>query len=140
MNFIIFNIKWHTPVVISLLLLSGCEGDLTKSLEVMATAYNSTPSQTDNDNPNQAAWGDFLEPGMKAIAVSRDLIPLGLEYKAEVEIEGLPGTFFVLDKMHKRKKKAIDIYMGHDLKAARQWGRQKVTIRWKVHQDSISSN
>jgi 3D (Asp-Asp-Asp) domain-containing protein len=136
----IFKLKWHMLAAISLLLLTGCEDDLTKSLEVMATAYNSTPSQTDTANPNQAAWGDFLEPGMKAIAVSRDLIPLGLGYKTEVEIEGLSGTFIVLDKMHKRKKKTIDIYMGNDLKAAKEWGRKKVTIKWRVPRNSNSSN
>jgi 3D (Asp-Asp-Asp) domain-containing protein len=140
MNFNFYYIKYYPLLVISLLLLTGCEDDLTKSLEVMATAYNSTPAQTDTDSPNQAAWGDYLEPGMKAIAVSRDLIPLGLGYKTEVEIEGIPGTFIVLDKMHRRKKKTIDIYMGLDLKAAKEWGRKKVTIKWKVNRNSISSN
>ena len=140
MNFKIFNIKWYTLVVLSSVLLIGNEGYLIKSLEVMATAYNSFASQTDAHSPNQAAWGDFLKPGMKAIAVSRDLIPLGLGYKTKVEIEGFPGTFIVLDKMHRRKKKTIDIYMGHDLKAARKWGRKKVTIKWKVYRNSISFN
>jgi len=136
----ISKLKWHTLTAISLLLLIDREVYLIKSLEVMATAYNSVTSQTDTDSPNQAAWGDFLKPGMKAIAVSRDLIPLGLGYKAEVEIEGLPGNFIVLDKMHQRKKKAIDIYMGQDLSAARKWGRKKVTIKWKVYRNSMSSN
>lgn len=140
MNFKVLNIKWYTLVVFSSLLLIEGEGYLIKSLEVMATAYNSFASQTDADSPNQAAWGDFLNPGMKVIAVSRDLIPLGLGHKAQVEIDGFPGKFIVLDKMHKRKKKTIDIYMGHDLKAAREWGRQKVTIRWKVYRNAISSN
>ena len=140
MNYKKFNIKWHTLVVISLLLLVDGEAYVIKSLEVMATAYNSFSSQTDADSPNQAAWGDYLKPGMKAIAVSRDLIPPGLGYKTEVEIKGFPGTFTVLDKMHQRKKKTIDIYMGHDLKAARKWGRKKVTIKWKVKRNSISSN
>jgi 3D (Asp-Asp-Asp) domain-containing protein len=139
MNFKIFNIKWYTLVVFSSLLLIEGEGYLIKSLEVMATAYNSFASQTDADSPNHGAWGDFLKPGMKVIAVSRDLIPLGLGHRAEVEIEGFPGTYIVLDKMHYRKKKTIDIYMGHDLQAAKQWGRQKVTIRWKVDRNSIKS-
>ncbi|KZX81476.1 hypothetical protein A3717_37335, partial [Alcanivorax sp. HI0013] len=82
-----------------------------------------------------AAWGDRLTPGMKAIAVSRDLIPLGLDYNAEVQIEGLPGTWQVKDKMHWRWKKKIDIYMGEDIQAARQWGRRKVTITFLAPQD-----
>jgi 3D (Asp-Asp-Asp) domain-containing protein len=101
-------------------------------MEVMATAYNSLPSQTDWNHPTLAAWGDTLEPGIKCIAVSRDLIQMGLSHKAEVTIEGFPGSFLVLDKMNKRHKKSIDIYMGVDRTAANQWGKQKVIISWKV--------
>jgi 3D (Asp-Asp-Asp) domain-containing protein len=49
-----------------------------------------------------------------------------------VKIEGLPGTYVVLDKMNKRWEKKIDIYMGNDKEAAIQWGKRKVTITWKV--------
>ncbi len=100
-----------------------------QSLVVTASAYNSLAVQT-NKNPNIAAWGDILEPGMKSIAVSRDLIALGLTHGIEVKIDGLPGTYRVLDKMAKRWKKKIDIYMGEDTAAAREWGIRKVTIRW----------
>jgi 3D (Asp-Asp-Asp) domain-containing protein len=100
-----------------------------RSLVVTATAYNSVPGQTDND-PSRAAWGDDLFPGMKVIAVSRDLIPMGLDHRAPVSIDGLPGEFIVLDKMHRRWEKRIDIYMGEDLEAAREWGRRSVRIRW----------
>ncbi|HVN39144.1 MAG TPA: hypothetical protein VMW19_13335, partial [Myxococcota bacterium] len=34
------------------------------TLVVTATAYNSLPEQTSQD-PNTAAWGDELKPGMK---------------------------------------------------------------------------
>lgn len=101
----------------------------THTLEVTASAYNSVASQT-NANPTLAAWGDRLEPGMKAIAVSRDLIGLGLTHKTEVEIEGFEGVYIVRDKMAKRWKKKIDIYMGEDVAAARRFGKQTVTIRW----------
>ena len=100
-----------------------------QSLLVTATAYNSVPEQTDSQ-PNLAAWGDSLAPGMKAIAVSRDLIPLGLDHQALVTIEGLSGQYRVLDKMHSRWEKRIDIYMGVDLQAARSWGLRQVQIRW----------
>jgi 3D (Asp-Asp-Asp) domain-containing protein len=99
------------------------------SLEVTATAYNSLRGQT-NAQPTLTAWGDRLEPGMKSIAVSRDLIARGLEYGVTVEIEGLPHHYVVRDKMAKRWKRKIDIYMGEDVQAARQWGRRKVTILW----------
>jgi 3D (Asp-Asp-Asp) domain-containing protein len=102
-----------------------------RSMVVTASAYNSLADQT-NDRPNLAAWGDRLEPGMKAIAVSRDLIALGLGHDARVRIDGLPGEYRVLDKMAKRWSKKIDIYMGVDAKAARNWGVREVTIRWVV--------
>ncbi|MGB3587376.1 MAG: hypothetical protein WBA23_12590, partial [Tunicatimonas sp.] len=81
--------------------------------------------------PAIAAWGDKLKPGMKAIAVSRDLLnEYGLEHNAKVKIKGLPGTYRVLDKMNKRWKKRIDIYMGTDISKAREWGKQQVEISW----------
>ncbi|PSW04951.1 hypothetical protein C9I89_11630 [Photobacterium lipolyticum] len=98
-----------------------------KKLKVTATAYNSVRAQT-NANPTQAAWGDKLKPGMKVIAVSRDLLGMGLTRGAKVKISGLPGEYVVLDKMHKRWSRKIDIYMGKDIQAARNWGRRSVTI------------
>ena len=104
-------------------------------LQVTATAYNSLPWQTKADNPSITAWGDSLKPGMKALAVSRDLIPLGLGHNTEVKIEGLSGTYQVLDKMNARWTKKIDIYMGLNPDTAREWGRQKVVIYWeKINQ------
>ncbi|HKP95191.1 MAG TPA: hypothetical protein VJ385_05475 [Fibrobacteria bacterium] len=101
-----------------------------RSLRVTASAYNSLRGQTDS-RPDEAAWGDTLTPGLRAIAVSRDLIPLGLGQGAMVRIEGLPGEYRVLDKMHARWRKRIDVYFGVDLKGAREWGEQKVVIRWR---------
>lgn len=100
------------------------------SLTVTATAYNSVERQTKKGNPSLAAWGDILEPGERAIAVSRDLIALGLDHNEEIEIEGLEGTYIVKDKMNKRWTKKIDIYMGLNEKAAREWGKKKVEIRF----------
>lgn len=99
------------------------------SLAVTASAYNSMRAQT-NDNPTLTAWGDTLEPGMRAIAVSRDLIPLGLGHGAVVRIEGLEGEYVVRDKMASRWEKKIDIYMGNDVAAARQFGKRDLTIYW----------
>jgi len=96
---------------------------------VQATAYNSVRGQTDS-TPDVGAWGDKLRPGMRAIAVSRDLLELGLTRGARVKIDGLPGEYRVLDKMAKRWRRKIDIYMGEDVRAARQWGVRKVQIRW----------
>lgn len=101
-----------------------------ETLEVTATAYNSLHGQGSGD-PTLAAWGDRLKPGMKAIAVSRDLLELGLTHGAVVEIEGVPGRWTVRDKMNKRWKRRIDLYMGVDRKAALRWGRRPVVIRWQ---------
>lgn len=99
------------------------------TLLVTATAYNSLPGQT-GGSPDIAAWGDRLEPGMKAIAVSRDLQNAGLTRGTVVRIEGLQGEYVVLDRMHSRWDKRIDIYMGEDVRAARHWGKREVRIHW----------
>lgn len=117
--------------IMSFLFLASCTE--TKTLEVTATAYNSVESQTKKGDPVTTAFGDKLKPGMKAIAVSRDLLEEeGIEHGAEVRIKGLPGKFKVLDKMNKRWKKKIDIYMGEDVEQAKDWGRQEVQISWNV--------
>ncbi|MEB8431607.1 hypothetical protein OO007_05160 [Cocleimonas sp. KMM 6892] len=104
--------------------------DYDKSLHVTATAYTSHADQTDS-TPNIAAWGDRLKPGMKAIAVSRDLLKVhGLKHKQKVRIKGLEGEYVVLDKMNKRWRKKIDIYMGMNKRKAFKWGRRKVEILW----------
>ncbi len=107
----------------------ACEEGDNKKLEVSVSAYNSVPSQT-SGNAAETAWGDTLKPGMKAVAVSRDLIKRGLRHKTPVRIEGLKGEYLVLDKMPKRWSKRVDIYMGKDVKAAREWGKKKRTITW----------
>jgi 3D (Asp-Asp-Asp) domain-containing protein len=118
------------PVLLICVLAASASADSVKrSLVVTATAYNSVSEQTDAE-PHLAAWGDALAPGMKVIAVSQDLIPVGLNRRTPVTIEGFPGTYLVLDKMHKRWERRIDIYMGHDLEAARAWGKRQVEISW----------
>lgn len=109
---------------------STTSGKFKKQMTVTATAYTSHVNQTDS-TPNIAAWGDRLKPGMKVIAVSRDMLnKYGLKHRSKVRIKGLQGEYLVLDKMNKRWKKKIDIYMGMDLKKAYKWGRRKVELQW----------
>lgn len=121
--------------ILPLALLAGTgSASAEQRLKVMASAYNSVAGQT-NDQPNITAWGDKLKPGMKVVAVSRDLIKKGLTHNTMIEIVGLPGRYRVLDKMHRRWDKKIDIYMGTDVDAALEWGVRPVEIRW-VEDDS----
>jgi 3D (Asp-Asp-Asp) domain-containing protein len=102
-----------------------------QSLLVTATAYNSLPKQGQG-NPNIGAWGDRITPGVHAIAVSEDLVSLGLTRGTKVRIEGIKTEYVVMDRMPARWKKRIDIYMGNDVKAARTWGKREVNIYWTV--------
>ena len=99
-------------------------------LRVTATAYTSHKGQTDK-TPFLAAWNNRLRPGMKIIAVSRDLLSrYGMRNGTVVKIAGLSGYYRVRDKMNKRYKKRIDIYMGLNKRKALRWGRRSVMIYW----------
>ena len=121
---------WRARGLALIVLAAAACGPQPVTLEVTATAYNSLPGQTQGD-PRVTAWGHRLEPGMRAIAVSRDLLELGLGHGTRVRIEGLEGEYRVLDKMARRWRKKIDVYMGLDEKAAREWGVRRVRIFWE---------
>jgi len=118
------------PLLLCLVFISS-DAREAKTLVVTATAYNSLASQTTATDPDVTAWGEKLKPGMKCIAVSRDLIALGLKHNTKVTIEGLEGEYLVKDKMHWRWEKRIDIYMGVDIQAAREFGKKNVQIKWR---------
>lgn len=119
----------------SILFLSSCKKSRFedkydwKTIKVTASAYNSTRAQTDS-NPHITAFGDSLKPGHRYIAVSRDLLKLGLKHDTPIKIEGFDSIYFVKDRMHSRWRNRIDIYMGVDVKAAREWGRKKIKISY----------
>ena len=99
-------------------------------IRVTATAYTSHSSQTDK-TPFVAAWNNRIKPGMKIIAVSHDLIKkYGLKNGVKVKLKGLPGLFTVRDKMNKRFKNRIDIYMGMNKRKALKWGKKRITLYW----------
>lgn len=126
--------KTFYPLSLALLIMfAGCSNSETKSMELTATAYNSVKEQAAGD-PNITAWGDTLNPSMKAIAISRDLLDSGFYHKMEVTIDELEGKYKVLDKMNRRWTQKIDIYMGTDISKAQEWGKREVTIRWKATQ------
>ncbi len=128
----------QTHILLIFLMLTSCKKDPPEapdvfwaSVNVTASAYNSTPKQT-TGNPQVTAFGDTLKPGMRFIAVSRDLLRKGLKYNTPVVIEGFEGFFLVKDKMHGKWSNHIDIYMGNDIDAAKQWGRRKVCIDYRL--------
>ena len=99
-------------------------------LRVTATAYSSHRRQTDS-TPFLAAWNNRIRPGMKIIAVSRDLLwKYGLKNGTRVRIGGLSGYYRVRDKMNKRYRRRIDIYTGVNRRRALKWGRRSVVISW----------
>ena len=124
-------------LLFGILLLTSCSTlqkatqERQQTLLVTATAFNSLSKQGQG-NPNVGAWGDRITPGMNALAVSVDLLSLGLTRGTKVRIEGLRNEYVVLDRMPEKWKKRIDIYMGNDVKAARSWGRREVNISWTV--------
>ncbi len=135
----------HIPVIlVFILIFSSCKNRNFKDSDldwdticVTATAYNSVENQTEG-HPRITAWGDTLKPGMKAVAVSRDLMKMGLNHNARIKIEGFDSIFLVKDKMHYRWRNRIDIYMGNNVEAARKFGRKKLNIAYIFHKDSIS--
>jgi len=139
---ILSNFSKSTLVFIALVLIAiSCSSKKEdpyewKSIEVTATAYNSVSWQTQG-NPVIAAWGDSLKPEIRSIAVSRNLIKLGLKHNTPVKIEGFDSIFLVRDKMHRRWQNRIDIYMGTDITKAKAWGRQKLTIQYGILKDSL---
>jgi len=150
-NCLMKKISLYTISTLTLLLLSGCSTDLHSlvvkekviiekehTLRVTATAYTSAICQTDR-TPYLAAWNNKLDPKIKSIAVSRDLLALGLTNGTKVHIDGYKHTYTVLDKMNKRWKNKIDIYMGCNRKRALKWGKQTVTIRWKKTDEEIAN-
>jgi 3D (Asp-Asp-Asp) domain-containing protein len=119
--------SWAGAVLLGLV-SSAAPADDRRWIEVDVTAYNATVAQTDDD-PWIAAWGDRLRPGTRVIAVSRDLLSLGFDHGARVEVDGLAGEYVVLDKTHRRWRRRVDLFMGEDVRRALRWGKRRMRIR-----------
>jgi len=103
---------------------------VVRSSRVRATAYNAVESQTDA-TPDTCAWGDKIHPGV--VAISRDLEKAGLTRGTSITVDdgNKVRKLVVKDRMHRRKRNQIDIYMKTS-KAAKAFGRQFVTIYWNA--------
>ncbi|HXG27970.1 MAG TPA: hypothetical protein VNJ47_03870 [Nevskiales bacterium] len=116
-------------VLLVLPALPVAANDIEHTLTVTAVAYTLDSGQTDDDE-DIGAWGDELDDEARIIAVSRDLLAMGLTRGTRVRIEGRRGEYVVMDLMHPRWTKRIDILMEDDDDAF-AWGRRKVRIQWK---------
>ncbi|EHJ47501.1 hypothetical protein DFW101_1493 [Solidesulfovibrio carbinoliphilus subsp. oakridgensis] len=102
-----------------------------KALRVKAMAYTGCSPRKKSKRTPRGAWGDPLTRDAKAVAVSPDLLEMGLDRGDVISIEGLPGKYKVLDVMHDRHDKSIDIFYGDDQCGALQWGKRTLTITWQ---------
>ncbi len=102
-------------------------------IEVAVTAYNAVKSQTDN-TPNRTASNNKPREGF--CGVLRDLEKLlGLKFGDILYLKGLnryEGKYVFpmcqfQDRMHKRKKKQVDIYM-ESVKEAKKFGIRKAKL------------
>jgi 3D (Asp-Asp-Asp) domain-containing protein len=100
---------------------------ILKSKMVKATAYNAVQRQTDR-TPTICAWGDRIHPGV--IAISRDLEKIFTRNtKIFVHLKTGVEQKIVKDRMHRRKKNQIDIFLP-EYRTARKFGRQWIKISW----------
>ena len=95
-----------------------------KTINVTASAYNSLAYQT-SSNPSITAFGDSLKPGMKYIAVSRDLLKIGLKHNTPIKIEGFDSIYLVKDKMNARWEKTHRYLYGNGCKSGKKLGQKK---------------
>ena len=76
---------------------------IAKTMNVIVTAYSSTPDQTD-DTPFITASGNWVRDGI----VATNLLPMGTRIKIP-EVYG-DKIFVVDDRMHPRKRYNVDIW------------------------------
>lgn len=89
---------------------------------VDVTAY--TPTRKQNPKTVKGAAGKKLYIG--ACAVSQDLLKKGIEYGDTIYVEGI-GELEVLDTMHPRITKTVDVFM-YSKKRAKEFGRKKSVL------------
>lgn len=127
--------KTTTYYYLSILLLGftvvacGEDEPEMKCMQVKASAYNSVTNQTRAGSDGTiTAWGDTLRPDTKSVAISRDLLDSGMVHGTMIYIEGFKEPFKVNDKMNRRFTNKIDLHLGTDVQAAREFGNQELNI------------
>jgi len=92
-----------------------------RTIPVKVTAYNPVRSQTDS-SPHITASNKLVRLGM--VALSRDLErEFGLMFGDTIYLDGI-GSFVFEDRMHRRKRRQVDILMFNPIEA-RKFGVKK---------------
>ena len=94
--------------------------EVKRIMTVVATAYSSTPDQTD-DTPFTTAWNTTVRDGI----VAANFLPFGTEIRIP-EVFG-NKIFVVEDRMNKRYQYRIDVWFP-ERDSAKEFGIKKVTI------------
>jgi hypothetical protein len=84
------------------------------------------------EDPLRGRWGDELKPGIKAVAVSPDLVARGLSQGTRVRIEGLPSAYRVRDQLADGTLERVEIFMGTDAASAERFGEKRMRIWWET--------
>ena len=110
-----------TLSLITLLLISPVPDILVYKIPVTVTAYSPRICETD-DSPTITASNKKVKEGY--VALSRDIEKkYRLKFGDKVYLEGY-GEYQFEDRMHRRKRKQVDIFM-HSTKEALKHGRKK---------------
>jgi 3D (Asp-Asp-Asp) domain-containing protein len=114
------KILWGIAILSSFLFAPGLvameDAVWTRAIPVKVTAYNPVPSQTDS-SPFITASNKRVSGGM--IALSRDLErEFGFRFGDTVYLYGL-GRFVFEDRMHRRKRRHVDILIFNPVEARR---------------------
>jgi len=97
------------------------------------TAYTASVEETD-DTPFITASNQQVRVGI--CALSRDIEKdFGLKFGDEIIIEGL-GKFEFQDRMNKRLKKHVDIFMSSKFEAFK-FGRKKLNVSWLKYRRNL---
>ena len=112
------NILWRIAILSSFLFAPGLvameDAVRIRAIQVKVTAYNPARSQTDS-SPFITASNKLVRNGM--IALSRDLErEFGFRFGDTVYLHGL-GRFIFEDRMHRRKRRHVDILMFNPVEA-----------------------
>ncbi|GEM_PF-816298 len=109
-----------TPAPLPVPKIKKIKPDTVATYIVMASAYSSTPDQTDN-TPFTTAWGTQVRDGI----IAANFLPFGTLIKMP-ELYG-DKTFVVEDRMNRRYAYKIDVWFS-ERGQAMEFGNKKVKI------------